>query len=79
MSSSEDGSGRHLVTLGMFIVDEFAFADENGCPTAKTLPPQGSYYLHLNFAICAFYNGAILQIGGGGTYAVIGARIWSDT
>ncbi|KAF9246977.1 Ribokinase-like protein [Melanogaster broomeanus] len=35
----------HFVSLGMFIIDEFTFADENG-------------------------------IGGGGTYATIGARIW---
>ncbi|KAH9853707.1 Ribokinase-like protein [Lenzites betulinus] len=44
-----------FVSLGMFIIDEFSFADENGNPTGKTLPP---------------------QIGGGGTYAAIGARIW---
>ncbi|KAI6164915.1 Ribokinase-like protein, partial [Pisolithus thermaeus] len=45
----------HFVTLGMFIIDEFSFADQDGKPTGKTLPS---------------------QIGGGGTYAAIGARIW---
>ncbi|KAF9221896.1 Ribokinase-like protein [Gyrodon lividus] len=45
----------HFVSLGMFIIDEFTFADENGVPTGKTVPS---------------------QIGGGGTYATIGARIW---
>lgn len=44
-----------FVTLGMFIIDEFSFTDQNGKPTGKTLPS---------------------QIGGGGTYAAIGARIW---
>jgi len=48
---------RHLVTLGMFIIDEFSFMDDNGQATGETRPP---------------------QIGGGGTYASIGARIWSD-
>lgn len=32
----------HFVTLGMFIIDEFSFADENGLATGKTVPPQGS-------------------------------------
>jgi len=44
-----------FVTFGMFIIDEFDFADEQGKPTGQTVPP---------------------QIGGGGTYATIGARIW---
>lgn len=44
-----------FVTFGMFIIDEFSFADEQGKPTGKTVVP---------------------QIGGGGTYAIIGARIW---
>ncbi|KAJ7068095.1 Ribokinase-like protein [Mycena amicta] len=46
-----------FTTLGMFILDEFAFADELGKPTGQSVPS---------------------QIGGGGTYAVIGARIWSS-
>ena len=34
----------HFVTLGMFIIDEFSFTDENenGLPTGKTIPAQGS-------------------------------------
>ncbi|TFK27074.1 Ribokinase-like protein [Coprinopsis marcescibilis] len=48
-------SNPYFATIGMFIVDEFSFADENGEPTAQVVPP---------------------QIGGGGTYAAIGARIW---
>ncbi|OCH94244.1 Ribokinase-like protein [Obba rivulosa] len=44
-----------LVTLGMFIIDEFEYQDEHGNPTGQTLPS---------------------QIGGGGTYASVGARIW---
>ncbi|RPD61875.1 Ribokinase-like protein [Lentinus tigrinus ALCF2SS1-7] len=55
--ASKDVSDKHraFVSLGMFIVDEFSFADEDGNPTGKTMAP---------------------QIGGGGTYASIGARIW---
>jgi hypothetical protein len=46
----------YFATLGMFIVDEFAFLDEAGNPTtAQPMAP---------------------QIGGGGTYACIGARVW---
>jgi len=48
---------RQFVSLGMFIVDEFLFEDEDGNPTGRSLDP---------------------QIGGGGTYAAIGARIWLD-
>ncbi|KAL4075809.1 Ribokinase-like protein [Scleroderma citrinum] len=31
-----------FVTFGMFIIDEFSFTDENGIPTGKIVPPQGS-------------------------------------
>ncbi|KAF8845706.1 Ribokinase-like protein [Paxillus ammoniavirescens] len=48
----------HFVSFGLFILDEFTFADENGVPTGKTVPSQEC------------------SIGGGGTYAIIGARIW---
>ncbi|KAK0191208.1 Ribokinase-like protein [Armillaria mellea] len=48
-----------FITLGMFIIDEFSFLDDDGNPTGKELAPQES---------------AI--IGGGGTYAAVGARIW---
>ncbi|KAI3596680.1 host-pathogen interaction-related protein [Moniliophthora roreri] len=44
-----------LVTLGMFIIDDFEYLDEQGNPTGKQ---------------------STSQIGGGGTYAAIGARIW---
>ncbi|KAI1792853.1 Ribokinase-like protein [Ganoderma leucocontextum] len=53
--SSSDNSSRSFVSIGMFIVDEFSFADGDGKPTGKTMAA---------------------QIGGGGTYASIGARIW---
>lgn len=33
---------RQLVTLGMFIIDEFEYLDEDGQPTGHALPPQGS-------------------------------------
>ncbi|KAJ7591301.1 Ribokinase-like protein [Mycena floridula] len=44
-----------FATLGMFIVDEFLYLDEQGQPTEKRLEA---------------------QIGGGGTYAAVGCRIW---
>lgn len=31
---------RHFVTLGMFIIDQFEFLDEEGKETVKTLDPQ---------------------------------------
>ena len=31
---------RQFVTLGMFIIDEFEFLDENGNKTEKVLDPQ---------------------------------------
>lgn len=34
---------RKLVTLGMFIIDEFAFLDTTGKPTGRTLSPQEEY------------------------------------
>ena len=33
---------RHFVSLGMFIVDQFLFEDEDGSPTGKSLDPQVS-------------------------------------
>ncbi|KAI0303136.1 Ribokinase-like protein [Russula brevipes] len=60
---------RKFVSLGMFIIDEFAFLDAEGHPTGRTLSPQEdtrpSPCLSSHF-----------QIGGGGTFANIGARIW---
>ncbi len=38
MSSPNDT--REFVSLGMFIIDEFTFVDEEGKPTVQTLPPQ---------------------------------------
>ncbi|OSX60360.1 hypothetical protein POSPLADRAFT_1147632 [Postia placenta MAD-698-R-SB12] len=54
-SGTSEESERIFVSLGMFIIDDFQFHDENDKPTGRTLPP---------------------QIGGGGTYATVGARIW---
>ncbi|EIM88253.1 Ribokinase-like protein [Stereum hirsutum FP-91666 SS1] len=48
-------SFRDFVTLGLFIIDEFKFLDENGEPTGRKASP---------------------SIGGGGTFAAVGARIW---
>ncbi|KAG7097280.1 hypothetical protein E1B28_004645 [Marasmius oreades] len=44
-----------FITLGMFIIDQFEFLDEEGNATER---PSKS------------------EIGGGGTYAVVGARVW---
>ncbi|EAU84575.2 hypothetical protein CC1G_00094 [Coprinopsis cinerea okayama7 len=35
----------HFVTLGMFIIDDFSFADEHGNPTGKVVDPQASFIL----------------------------------
>jgi hypothetical protein len=32
-----------FVTLGLFIIDEFTFMDEDGLPTGRYLAPQGSW------------------------------------
>ncbi|KAL5488120.1 hypothetical protein ACEPAI_6228 [Sanghuangporus weigelae] len=45
----------HFVTLGLFIIDEFEYLDDQGNQTGRSQQP---------------------QIGGGGTYSAIGARIW---
>lgn len=34
----------HFVTLGMFIIDEFSFCDEDGRPTGQTVPTQESWW-----------------------------------
>jgi hypothetical protein len=34
---------RKLVTLGLFIIDEFAFLDTTGKPTGRRLSPQEEY------------------------------------
>lgn len=66
----------HLVTLGMFIIDEFEYLEEQGSKTGKTQPPQESHDTFVTTAASSYLT--ILQIGGGGTYAAIGARIWSN-
>lgn len=71
---------RKFVSLGMFIIDEFAFADAAGKPNGRSLSPQESALIHpcsyfvrrSTFFLFFFF----LQIGGGGTYATIGARVW---
>ena len=76
LSDPPMSSPLHFVTLGMFIIDDFSFSDENGVPTGRKVPPQERpsflrlYDLRLN-------PGITLQIGGG-TYTAIGARIWSN-
>ncbi|KZT72640.1 Ribokinase-like protein [Daedalea quercina L-15889] len=57
---------RVFTTLGMFIIDEFQFHDEEDRPTGRSLPAQES----------SKSDACIIHIGGGGTYAAIGARIW---
>jgi hypothetical protein len=41
--TTADDQRPHFVTLGMFIIDEFIYADEQGLPTGKTVPPQESH------------------------------------
>jgi hypothetical protein len=36
---------KNFVSLGMFIIDEFAFLDAAGKPTGRTLPPQEQFPL----------------------------------
>jgi hypothetical protein len=38
---------RKFVSLGMFIIDEFAFADASGTPTGRSLSPQEGLYSSL--------------------------------
>lgn len=58
MATIHAGEGPCLVgTLGMFILDQFRFEDEE---TGKDLGDGGLGW----------------QIGGGGTYFAVGARMW---
>ena len=41
-SMDEPAISKSFVTLGMFIIDEFAFMDEHGEPTGRILEPQES-------------------------------------
>ena len=79
MTSDDVGSkNRAFVSLGMFIIDEFSFADEDGKPTGRTLAPQVSSSRYFDKSLDADREYCTrVQIGGGGTYASIGARIWS--
>ena len=70
---AEGSPPRKFVTLGMFIIDEFLYLDESGGPTEKSIPPQVS---SANSRLSLVLNLPHHQIGGGGTYANIGARIW---
>jgi hypothetical protein len=63
---------RKFVSLGMFIIDEFAFLDHAGNPTGRTLEPQEGVIFHTYSLLLIL----VLQIGGGGTYANVGARVW---
>nr|VWO97302.1 CBFD_NFYB_HMF domain-containing protein [Ganoderma boninense] len=38
--AGSDESSRNFVSIGMFIIDEFSFADEDGKPTGKTMTTQ---------------------------------------
>ncbi|KAJ7276206.1 Ribokinase-like protein [Mycena haematopus] len=62
----------HFATLGMFIIDEFSFLDEAGNPTtaAQTNSPQLQGPGKISTVEL------IAHVGGGGTYAAIGARMW---
>ncbi|KAJ3824288.1 Ribokinase-like protein [Lentinula raphanica] len=55
-------STKTFVTLGMFIIDEFSYTDTEGRTTRASKSEASSHLAR--------------QIGGGGTYAAIGARIW---
>ena len=48
MATAAPAERRQFVTLGMFIIDEFAYLDEEGNPTGKTLPPP-QVCLHFKF------------------------------
>ena len=42
-----DSKHRQFMSLGMFIIDEFSYLDEDGQPTGRTLPEQVS--IHANY------------------------------
>jgi hypothetical protein len=68
-------ASRHFVTLGMFVVDEFSYLDEDRRPTGKSLDPQERLVYHILVLTRSLFE-MCDQIGGGGTYAAIGARVW---
>lgn len=70
-----------FTSLGYFIVDEFHYLDARGDPTGKQSRAQvrltelfDTSILITYIPISHFY--LYTQIGGGGTYAAIGARLW---
>ncbi|KAF8708180.1 pfkB family carbohydrate kinase, partial [Rhizoctonia solani] len=68
---------KQFVSLGLFILDEFEFLDATGEPTGKILPTQVSSIFHSKLRARETNVGrTITQVGGGGTYAAVGARIW---
>jgi len=71
---------RKFVSLGLFIIDEFAFADVTGKQTGLSLPPQESVFFSIHLPLhhpsYLLSLAQLCQIGGGGTYATIGARVW---
>lgn len=68
---------RDLVTLGLFIIDEFKYLDENGEPTGRSAPPSVRFSLQPSLSSTRTHNSHDFKIGGGGTFAAIGARLWS--
>ena len=59
-----------FTTLGMFIINEFAFLDDAGAPSLpRDVPPPCPC---LPCPTCS----PPLQIGGGSTYTALGARLW---
>ncbi|KLO15658.1 hypothetical protein SCHPADRAFT_250738 [Schizopora paradoxa] len=71
---SESKNRAHFVSLGMFIIDQFEFLDAEGKKTGEELEPQVTDVVSILQFCVLNYQG--LQIGGGGVYAAIGARIW---
>lgn len=55
---------KDLVTLGMFIIDEFSFLSEEGDPIESNIIPQ----VRALDRLMVFIRNLRLQIGGGGTY-----------
>lgn len=66
----------HFASLGMFIIDQFEFLNAEGKKTGKELEPQVMDVVSILHFRALKYKG--LQIGGGGVYAAIGARIWYE-